>query len=273
MFLHRSIFSWKNRKQIPAEYTCLAMIISSLYKIGVNLEDRIIIAVDGRNSWRKDIDPAYKGNRKAFRQSFSDIPWDEMYMRFDILLDDIYCATNWAVIKIDRIEADDIMAVGCRYFKDEEIVLVTFDSDLEQMWEYPNVKIFSPTLKPKRYKVKPPKFSAHKLIAKKIIKEASDNLISPLLTEKDYDDRNVCVNLLELPDFVEVQIIDEFKKLKDREYNVDHIGFTTMAERLDNLYGNKSKIITYEKCIKMAERKEKIKKNKLKKKRESKNVS
>ena len=43
MVLHRAIFSWRNRKEIPAEYTALSMLISYLSKIGIAPMDEVII--------------------------------------------------------------------------------------------------------------------------------------------------------------------------------------------------------------------------------------
>ena len=67
---------------------------------------------------------------KAAREKYP-INWTEEYQKFNDLLDSIDQATDWNVIAIKGLEADDIMAVGSRYFKDNEVILVTFDSDLE----------------------------------------------------------------------------------------------------------------------------------------------
>ena len=101
--------------------------------------------------------------------------------------------TNWHFIAISHLEADDIMAVASRYYGETNtpVVLVTSDSDMEQCWDYENVKIFSP--KSKKWKVKPPKFNSNLFLAKKVEKERSDNLISPILTEEDYNNRMLCV--------------------------------------------------------------------------------
>ena len=127
IFLHRAIFSWRNNKQIPPEYIALNMIISCLRHIGVEPMDEIIVACDGRGNWRKQLEEEYKANRKQFRESFEDINWKDMYSRFDILLDNLDKGTDWHIIKLDMIEADDIASVSCRYFKDKEIILVSYD--------------------------------------------------------------------------------------------------------------------------------------------------
>ena len=166
IFLHRSIFSWRNRKNIPPEYTCLSMLVGCLSKVGVEPYDKIIVAVDARNSWRKDIEKMYKANRKQYREKYEDIDWKDMYARFNILLEDLDKGTDWNIIKLDRLEADDIIAVGCRYYKNKEVIIISYDKDYEQLCIYPNVKIFSPLTK--KYKiVKHP----YKTLAQKIEKE------------------------------------------------------------------------------------------------------
>ncbi|KKK51359.1 hypothetical protein LCGC14_3115760, partial [marine sediment metagenome] len=135
IFIHRAIFGWRKNKEMPVEYTCLNMIMACLTRIGVEPMDTIIVAVDSR-SWRKDVEGAYKANRKEAREKHTDINWNEMYSKCDSLLQNLDAGTDWQILKGEGLEADDIMAVGCRYFKDQDVVLVTYDSDLEQMWHY-----------------------------------------------------------------------------------------------------------------------------------------
>ncbi len=267
IFLHRSIFSWRNNKQMPPEYTCLNMIIASLRRIGIAPYDKIIVACDGRHSWRKDVDKEYKANRKAFRDSFEDIDWGEMYTRFDELLEKLDRGTDWQIVKGEGLEADDWMAVACRYFKDNEVVLVSYDGDMEQLCIYPNVKIFSPLIKMKGgkggYKViKNP----YKILAKKIEKEQADNLVNPILNEEDYKKREMIVSLIELPDYIENQIIEQFDNLKAKEnYDLSNVPYDNIRNKLANLYNDKDKIVSYEECVLKAEKKKSKKKVKRKK--------
>ena len=47
--------------------TYLKMVVGYLKKIGVTLDDKVIMAED-YGSWRKEIDKNYKAHRKAFRE-------------------------------------------------------------------------------------------------------------------------------------------------------------------------------------------------------------
>ncbi len=269
IFMHRAIFSWRNNKQIPPEYTCLNMIIASLRRIGVSSNDKIFVACDGRYSWRKNIEKEYKANRKEFRESFPDINWKEMYLRFNNLLDSLDKATDWYILKEENLEADDWMAVGCRFFKDNEIILVTFDADMEQLAIYDNVKIFSPLIKFKggrgAYKIiKNP----YKILAKKIEKETADNLVNPILNEEDYEKRKMIVNLIELPDFVEDICIKKYETLPIKGQDLQWLPFQrTIRPKLENLYNDKSKVISYEDVVNHNKKKLLKKKVKIKKRR------
>ena len=107
-----------------------------------------------------------KANRKEAREKFP-IDWDKEFASFDWLLDKIDEATDWNIVKTNGLEADDWMAVGSRFFKDNEVILITYDCDLEQCWNYKNVKIFSPIKKcagktgKGAYKIPPPNFNVY----------------------------------------------------------------------------------------------------------------
>ena len=183
IFQFRSIYAWRNNRAIPPTYTALNMIISSLKKIGVDPDDELIIAVDSeKGSWRKDFDSNYKADRKEKREQQTDIDWTEIFNSFDELLDTLKYTSPFHIIKIDRMEADDIIAVGCRTFKDNECIIVSYDQDFEQLCALENVKLFSPI---KKFKGKNGGYkqvkSPYAVLAKKIGKEASDNLINPIL--------------------------------------------------------------------------------------------
>lgn len=268
IFVFRSIFSSKWNKSVPPEYIALSMMISALKKIGLSTDDEVIVARDGRGNWRKDLDPTYKADRKEKRDAEEAIDWDDLFERFNDLANQLDISTDWHFIQIPKIEADDIAAVICRKYTDKEIVLVSYDADWQQLLLYPNVKIFSILKKfggvKGAYLVPPPNFNAYKLIAKKIEKEKTDNLINPILTEEDYERRKTLVNLLCLPPSVECAIIESLARISPKEeVLVDLFPFRSLRERMASVYENNLNVITYEQCCKKEEKK-KLKK-KLKK--------
>lgn len=252
IYSHRGIFASVKNKAVPVEYIILNMMLSDLLKIGVNPEDEIMIACDFGHSWRKEFDQNYKANRKEGREKHTDINWTEMFERINILLDKIDYATDWKILKEDRIECDDWMAVATKVFSDKMVVLVTYDKDMEQLLVRPNVKIFSPMSKKYKF-VKDP----YNVLAHKIEKEASDNLINPILSEADFQRRNLIVNLLELPEFVTEKLEDKLKNLEPKEEHIDDFPFNSLREKYCNLYNDKSKIVMEEQSTKKKKKRSK----------------
>jgi len=254
IFTHRAIYSWLNNKAVPPEYTCLNMILANLLRVGVNPEDEIMIACDFGHSWRKQFDQNYKANRKALRESHTEINWKEMFEKMNVLLQKLDYATDWQVLREDGIECDDWMAVASKVFSDKVVVLITYDKDMEQLLIRPNVKIFSPLSKKYKYVSNP-----YSVLAHKIDKEQSDNLINPVLNESDFDRRDLIVNLLELPAFVNDKLEAKLRTLQPKDENVEEFPFTSLKNKYCSLYNDKSKIITLEQST------EKKKKRKTKK--------
>jgi len=251
---------------IPASYICLNMMISDLMKVGVEPEDTIIIGVDYHgedySSWRKQYSTEYKEGRLK-------LPL-EIYKELNELQEKIQISTDWHVILLDHLEYDDIGAVACRYYKDKEVILISADCDMEQMFVYDHVKVFSPHKKSKRYKIKSNNFDIYKLLQKKIEKEAKDQVTSEVLNTDDYDTRRLIMDLTKLPDWVENLVWEKLDSLEYKTPQINLFPFQKMREKYNEIYNDKSKIVTYEKSIKMVEKKEKLIKEKAKKKREEK---
>jgi hypothetical protein len=190
---------------------------------------------------------------------------------FSDLIEYLHLNTNWIFIgPIDHIEADDIIAVSCRYFKDaKEIIICSHDSDLEQCWAiHPGVKIFS--LYSKEWKIRPDNYNVYNEIAKKINKEKADNLITTAFTDEELDKRQICVDLTRLPEWVEKIVVDALSV--EDQYNKgiypETIPFKGLMERFDTLYTDTSKIIDYDKQKAKIEKKEQRLKEKKKEEKE-----
>ena len=230
------------------QYTVLSMLIGNLKRIGVNKNDTVIIAVDFHgedySSWRKLYSEEYKGGRTGLPAA--------TYEKLNVLLKQIDIFSNFHIIISNHAEADDIMAVGCRYYKDKEVILCTCDGDLQQMWYYENVKIFSPHRLSKRYKIKPSNFNVQKFILKNVNKN-HNNIINPLLSEQAFNDRLKCVNLLELPANIESQILAELENLPEKENHLELLPYPTLKDRFIKIYGEATE--PYNKSVKYYERK------------------
>ena len=267
-YLHSSGWCAVANPGLPVSYTCLNMMISDLMKIGIEPEDTVIIGVDFHgedySSWRKQYSTEYKEGRMKLPA--------EIYKELNELLAKIQIATEWHVILLDHLEFDDIASVASRFFTDKDIVLVSADCDMEQLWIYDNVKIFSPHKKSKRYKIKPDNFNIYKLLSKKIKKEAKDQVMSEIINTKDYDDRRLIMDLTQLPDWVENSVIEKLKLVNYKPANISLLPFQKMRDKYNEMYNDKSKIVTYEQSLKKDQNKKKKIKDKAKKKREAKKL-
>jgi len=317
---HRSIFAWGAEKKrllgrgiskdpIPASYTYLNTCYSLLKKIGIDQEDIIIVARDGRNSWRKAFLEIYKGQRQGLRDSHEEINWSLQYGMINKLEQQLDDSTNWHFIQLENIfnyadlaltedgqrlkiedngtipydkefsiESDDIQSVCCRYFGDKEIILVTIDEDLSQLYYYKNVKIFNPNLKSPTNKAKIGFYKVVeeplKILAKKVrLGDKSDNILVDKNhdTTRDVEIRQFIIDLIHLPDFVEYPIVDVLNKLDwDKKLRYDNLPFqNSLAKKFNKIY-DQDKIRTWNESVARHELKETTKKAKAKEKREKK---
>lgn len=253
LFVHRAIFAWVHRKNVPAPYTCMTMILSCLKKVGVAPDDIVIVAIDSpKGSWRREIDPAYKANRKAKRDSRTDIPWKQMWSDFRELLENLKTSTPFHFIEIEKFEADDLISYGvrCDKFKDYTHVIISSDSDFDQLTRFPSTYIFSPITK--KYKIIQNPYDS---LAKKMDKEVSDNLLTPILSQKDYERRNKIVNLTILPPEIEAKIEIELQKINEhKEFNTNLMKFRSIRERFMSIY-NSSEVVSISKSFKKKQKK------------------
>lgn len=114
---------------------------------------KVVMAFD-RKSWRKEYTASeeclskkpYKGNR---RQDMTPSQ-QEKYARFMNHMKEFeeLIATNTTIITLqaDRLEADDVIAGFCQIVAcpENEIVIISTDSDLLQLAQYDNVSVVSP---------------------------------------------------------------------------------------------------------------------------------
>ena len=237
IFMFRAIFACEHNKQgIPPTYSALNMLISSLRIIGCHPDDLIIMAIDSpKGSWRKQIDPAYKANRREQREKH-DIDWNSTFALFKNFIGQLKISTPFSFIEIDYLEADDIISTACRFFHDKEVIIVSSDSDYEQLCEFKNVRIFSPCGEHKHFKiVKNPSLC----LAKKIKKETTDNLITEIITEEDYRKREKIVNLQVLPFEVENQVSKVLFTIEpNSSFNLTKLPFKTLRERFMGIYND-----------------------------------
>ena len=126
------------------------MILSTLLFYRRKFRDQygdLVICCDSKKSWRKDIFPFYKANRKSTRAK-DDIDWNGIFEVINSITQDLKSKFPYAVISVDQAEADDIVGVLAKnYYRNEKIMIVSSDKDFLQLQKYYNVEQYSPTQK------------------------------------------------------------------------------------------------------------------------------
>lgn len=118
----------------------------------------IVICCDGRNYWRTDIFPYYKGDRKKNRDK-SDINWALIFDVLSEMRTDLKEIFPYRVIHLDNTEADDIIAVLAEWSQTNDLVqnglyeeprkmmIVSGDGDFLQLQKWDNISQYSPLMK------------------------------------------------------------------------------------------------------------------------------
>jgi hypothetical protein len=95
----------------------------------------VVIAADMPNSWRKQIFPYYKANRKAEHDAQDVIDWPKLREVCKTVLSEMEQYLPYRVVRVENSEADDIIGVLARKASDEgELTLIlSGDKDFVQL--------------------------------------------------------------------------------------------------------------------------------------------
>lgn len=102
-----------------------------------------ILTFDSKESWRKEVYPNYKANRKAARDA-SKVDFKKFFPVLQEFIEDLQKAfQNLKIVCLEGAEGDDIIAVASETFKGN-ITIISTDKDLYQLLTRKNVKQWSP---------------------------------------------------------------------------------------------------------------------------------
>lgn len=126
------------------------MVLNSLrsYRVKFGKDyGEMIIACDNKNYWRKQLFPYYKANRKKNIEN-SELDWSGIFDCMNKIREELRDNFPYRVINIESAEADDIIAsLVHKYYKDEDILILSGDKDFIQLQKYPSVKQYDPIRK------------------------------------------------------------------------------------------------------------------------------
>lgn len=147
------------------------VLMSYIYKFN---SDRVVIALDSRDTWRKSIFPEYKGKRKDARDK-SIIDFDKFFSIYpDFEKELMETFKSLIFIKVPTVEADDTIALLAKHYskRNVEVICVSNDGDLSQLLKYKNFTQWNPITR-KNIEI----FDPVKYLNAKILKgDDSDNI-------------------------------------------------------------------------------------------------
>ena len=106
----------------------------------------IVLTYDSRAYWRKEIFPQYKAGRKKGRESDGK-DWNSIFGVLNQIKEEVREFLPYKVVETYGAEADDVIAIVCKHYQSEKIMIVSGDKDFIQLQKYENVKQYSPITK------------------------------------------------------------------------------------------------------------------------------
>lgn len=149
--LAMNIFVGKNTDAVQPDFL-RHMILNTLRAIRMKFKEKdwgeMVLCCDSKDLWRKDIFPHYKANRKKARAE-SKIDWDKVHGYFDMFTQEIKDNFHYRVVKVDKCEGDDAIAVLVGRFgaagplnTGEPLKIISGDEDFLMLQHFGNVSQF-----------------------------------------------------------------------------------------------------------------------------------
>ena len=104
----------------------------------------VVLCCDSRSNWRYKYFNEYKQKRKEDKAS-DNRDWDYIQGEYTKVKQELANNTKYAVLEIDDLEADDIIALTC-FTNNSNIIIISVDKDLNQLVDNKRIKQFSPTV-------------------------------------------------------------------------------------------------------------------------------
>lgn len=106
---------------------------------------KVVVAIDSRRYWRRDIFSNYKAKRKVDREN-SKIDWNSIFEKWRKIIEEYKQNIPFIFIEVDGAEADDIHAAIAFKLHDEfeKIINVSVDEDIAQLMRlFENIEQYS----------------------------------------------------------------------------------------------------------------------------------
>jgi len=220
------------------------MVVNSLRGFNVKFKNKygkMVLCADAGNPWRRDAFPNYKYSRRKGRDD-SAFDWENIFNIITEIKNEIRDNFPYAVMYIERCEADDIIATLAKYYhQSEPIMIVSGDKDFIQLQRFTNVEQYAPIQKkflgedivPEQFLMEhiikgdrsdgiPNILSAddcfvtgekQKPITKKRLEEFSSGQMDAE-TKTNFERNKKLVDLMQIPGLLENEIINSYRNYK-----------------------------------------------------------
>lgn len=130
------------------KHIALNILLNIKSKFGKN----IILCCDSKNYWRKKEFQYYKGHRKLIKEKSDYMDWTMVGEVMTEIKKELLESFPYMLLEVDGAEADDIIAVLCKYYQTnemnseglfevpKEILIYSSDNDFVSLQKYKNVK-------------------------------------------------------------------------------------------------------------------------------------
>jgi len=126
------------------------MVVNSLRGFNTKFKNKygtMVLCADAGNPWRRDAFPNYKYSRRKGRDD-SAFDWENIFNIITEIKNEIRDNFPYAVMYVERCEADDIIATLVKYYhQSEPIMIVSGDKDFIQLQRFNNVEQYAPIQK------------------------------------------------------------------------------------------------------------------------------
>ena len=137
----------KNVLSVPmVRHMILNSIRGYIHRFKSEYPGEIVICVDGPDPWRRDIFEQYKAKRREGRNN-DDKDWESVFGLIHTIKEEIRDNFPYKVVQLDKVEADDIIAIICKKNHGKKILIISGDKDFQQLQKYPDVFQYSPIQK------------------------------------------------------------------------------------------------------------------------------
>jgi hypothetical protein len=142
----QAAFGLRKRGHIYSKRHLTIAFLSRLFAINKRFKryGKPYIFADSGRYWRAEAYAGYK-KKRAERRSQDGVDWDTLRALRDEIVGEIRQNLPYATLCVDNLEADDLIALACRFYapRNKEHLIVSSDKDLTQLLRAPNVSQWS----------------------------------------------------------------------------------------------------------------------------------